>query len=98
MAARPAGADEFARALNPVLSGLERAQHTNAYWVGALEEWSRRPERIEQVRSQLSDYRSMTPEEVRKDVAAYVTDAPDWSMLVLPARAAESGSGSGAHR
>ncbi len=84
MAARPAGADEFARAINPVLSGLERVQHTNAYWVGALAEWSRRPERIEQTRTQLSDYRSMTPEEVRKDVAAYVTRAPDWSMLVLP--------------
>ncbi|HEX4738973.1 MAG TPA: insulinase family protein [Allosphingosinicella sp.] len=84
MAAKPVGDDEFARALNPVLSGLERAQHTNSYWVGALQEWSRRPERIEQVRTQLSDYRSMTPEEVRKDVAAYVTDAPDWSMLVLP--------------
>lgn len=85
MAAKPASSDEFARAINPVLSGLERAQHTNAYWVAALEEWSRRPERIEQVRTQLSDYRSMTAEEVRKDVAAYVTKAPDWSMLVLPA-------------
>jgi zinc protease len=86
IAAKPVGADEFARALNPVLSGLERAQHTNGYWLGALQEWSRRPERLEQVRTQLSDYRSMTPEEVRKDVAAYVADAPDWSMLVLPAR------------
>jgi zinc protease len=91
MAAKPAGADEFARALNPVLSGLERAQHTNGYWLGALQEWSRRPERLDQVRTQLSDYRSMTAEEVRKDVAAYVTDAPDWSMVVLPA-----GAGAGA--
>ncbi|HEX5181942.1 MAG TPA: insulinase family protein [Allosphingosinicella sp.] len=88
MARRPAGADEFARALNPVLSGLERAQHTNAYWLGALQEWSRRPERIEQTRTRFSDYRSLTPEEVRRDVAAYVADAPDWSMLVLPARTA----------
>jgi zinc protease len=88
MAAKPAGPDEFARALNPVLSGLERQQHTNGYWLGALQEWSRRPERIEQVRTVLSDYRSMTPEEVRKDVAAYVADAPDWSLLVLPARPA----------
>ncbi|HEY1606862.1 MAG TPA: insulinase family protein [Allosphingosinicella sp.] len=88
MAKKPAGADEFARALNPVLSALERAQHSNAYWVGALQEWSRRPERIEQTRTRFSDYRSLTPEEVRKDVAAYVADAPDWSMLVLPARAA----------
>jgi zinc protease len=98
MAAKPAGADEFARALNPVLSGLERQQRTNGYWLGALQEWSRRPERIDQVRTLDSDYRSMTPEEVRRDVAAYVADAPDWSMLVLPARAPGSASGSGSRR
>lgn len=97
MGAKPVGADEFARAVNPVLSGLERAQHTNAYWLGALQEWSRRPERIDQVRTQLSDYRSMTPEEVRKDVAAYVTHAPDWSMLVLPDRAGAAAAAAAGH-
>jgi zinc protease len=88
MAAKPATPDEFARAINPVLTGLERRQRTNSYWLGAMQEWSRRPERIEQVRNVVSDYRSMTAEEVRRDVAAYVTDAPDWAMLVLPARTA----------
>ncbi|MDB5690997.1 MAG: insulinase family protein, partial [Alphaproteobacteria bacterium] len=88
MAAKPVTPDEFARAINPVLTGLERARRTNGYWLGAMQEWSRRPERIEQVRNLVSDYKSMTAEEVRKDVAAFVTDAPDWSMLVLPARAA----------
>jgi zinc protease len=98
MAAKPVGADEFARAINPVLSGLERQQRTNGYWLGELQEWSRRPERIEQARTVLSDYRTMTPEEVRKDMAAYVADAPDWSLLVLPARGGTNGSGSGAQR
>jgi zinc protease len=100
MAAKPVAADEFARALNPVLSGLERQQRTNGYWLGALQEWSRRPERIEQLRTQLSDYRTMTPEEVRKDVAAYVADAADWSILVLPARTAGNpvAAGSGTAR
>ena len=41
LAARPAGADEFARALNPVISGIERRLATNAYWVDALENWHR---------------------------------------------------------
>jgi hypothetical protein len=40
----------------------------------------------------------MTAEEVRKDVAAYVADAPDWSLLVLPARAAGAANASGAPR
>jgi zinc protease len=88
MAAKPVTPDEFARAINPVLTGLERRLRTNSYWLGAMQEWSRRPERIEQVRTVVADYKSMTAEEVRRDVAAYVTDAPDWSMLILPARTA----------
>ena len=96
LAAKPVADDEFLRAINPVLSGLERRQRTNGYWLGALQEWSRRPERIEQVRSVAFDYRSLTAEEVRKDVAAYVADAPDWSLLVLPARTAGAANGSGA--
>ena len=37
LAAKPAAADEFARAINPVLTGLERRQRTNAYWLGAMQ-------------------------------------------------------------
>jgi zinc protease len=86
LAAKPAAADEWARTINPVLSGLERRLQTNGYWMNALEDWSRKPELIEQTRSLVYDYRSITPEEVRSAVAKYVTDQGDWSMLVLPAR------------
>ena len=88
LAARPAQPDEFARALNPILSGIERRLATNAYWVDALEDWDRDPRAIENVRSYLADYRALTPEDVRRAVATWVTDQGDWSMLVLPARAA----------
>jgi zinc protease len=86
LAARPAQPDEFARALNPVLSGIERRVATNAYWVDALEDWDHDPRAIENVRSYLADYRALTPEDVRRAVATWVTDQGDWSMLVLPAR------------
>lgn len=91
LAARPAAPDEFARARNPVVSGIERRLKTNAYWLGALENWSREPEQIEQTRTYASDYAQLTAEEVRAAVARYVTDAGDWSMLVLPAK--DSGGG-----
>ncbi len=39
---------------------------------------------IENVRTYLADYRALTAEDVRRAVATYVTDAGDWSMLVLP--------------
>ncbi|HYI48939.1 MAG TPA: insulinase family protein [Allosphingosinicella sp.] len=88
LAARPALPDEFARALNPVLSGIERRIATNAYWLDALEDWTGDPRAIENVRTYLADYRALTPEDVRRAVATYVADAPDWSMLVLPSRGA----------
>jgi zinc protease len=88
LAAHPVQPDEFARALNPVLSGIERRIATNAYWLDALENWDRDPRAIANVRSYLADYRALTPEDVRRAVATYVTDQGDWSMLVLPARGA----------
>ena len=95
MAARAPLADEFTRAQNPVISGIERRLATNGYWVGAIESWVEHPEEVEQVRSYLSDYRAMTPEDVRRAVATYVVDQGDWSMLVLPARAQAQTAGTG---
>ncbi len=86
LAARPALADEFARAQNPVITGIERRIATNGYWIEALENWESSERDIENVRTYLADYRALTPEDVRRAVAAWVTDAGDWSMLVLPAR------------
>jgi zinc protease len=88
LAAHPAAPDEFARAQNPIVAGLERRMRTNGYWVGAMEGWSVKPRLIEQVRSLLADYRSLTPEEVRQAIAKYVADEGDWSILIVPAKAA----------
>jgi zinc protease len=88
LAAHPAAPDEFARAQNPIVTGLERRIQTNGYWVGAMEGWSVKPRLIEQVRSLLADYRSLTPEEVRQAIAKYVADEGDWSILIVPAKAA----------
>jgi zinc protease len=90
LARTPASADEWQRAINPVVTGIERRLKTNAYWAGAMEDWSREPRLIEHARTYLADYRSLTPEEVRSAVAKWVTDEGDWSILVLPAKTANS--------
>ena len=84
MAARPAAADEFQRAQNPVITGIERRLATNGYWLEAIENWVHAPKDVENVRNYLADYRSLTPEDVRRAVATYVLDQGDWSMVVLP--------------
>jgi zinc protease len=88
LAANPAAADEFARAQNPVVSGIERRLATNAYWIEAIENWVETPAEIDNVRAYLTTYRDMTAEDVRRAVATYVAEQGDWSMLVLPERAA----------
>ncbi len=88
MAAHPAGPDEFTRTRNPIITGIERRVATNSYWIDALENWEADPREIENVRSYLADYRRLTAEDVRRTVAALVTDQGDWSMLVVPARGA----------
>ncbi|HTU10856.1 MAG TPA: insulinase family protein [Allosphingosinicella sp.] len=93
LAANPVQADEFARALNPVVSGIERRVATNGYWLDALEDWDHDPRAIQNVRNYLADYRALTPEDVRRAVASYVTDQGDWSMLVLPARSQPASGG-----
>jgi hypothetical protein len=50
--------------------------------------WARRPEMIEQTRSHLSGYKALTPEAVRAAMTAFVADAGDWSMIVLPEKKA----------
>jgi zinc protease len=88
LGAKAPGADEFERAINPVLSGLDRRLKTNGYWMAAMENWSRNPVFIEQTRTLVPHYRTMTAEEVRSAVARWVRDEGDWSMLVLPAKTA----------
>lgn len=88
LAARPVAADEFARAQNPVLSGIERRLMTNGYWLDVIEDFVARPRMIGEVRAYRSDYAGLTPEDVRSAVARYVAEDGDWSMVVLPERAA----------
>jgi zinc protease len=92
LAAKPAEPDEFTRAINPVITGIERRLMTNAYWLSALEKWTTEPELIEQTRRYLADYKQMTAEDVRRAVARHVADAGDWSMLVVPSKAKAGGN------
>ena len=91
----PAAPDEFQRAQNPVITGIERRLATNGYWLEAIENWVHSPQDIENVRHYLADYRALTPERVRRAVANYVLDQGDWSLVVLPARSQVASEQSG---
>src|SRR3546814_11902190 len=65
MAAKPAATDEFARAQNPITSGIERRLRTNAYWLNAMEDWIEHSELIDQTRTFLTVYAHLPPEDLR---------------------------------
>lgn len=88
LATGPVSADEWQRGINPVITGIERRIKTNAYWAGTMEGWSSEPWLIDYTRTYLSDYRSLTPAEVRAAMKKWVADEGDWSILVLPAKTA----------
>lgn len=92
LAARPADADEFERAKNPVTSGIERQLKTNGYWLSALQDWPTDPTAIANARSFAADYQGLTAEDVRAAVAAHVAEEGAWSMLVLPAKVGGGGN------
>jgi zinc protease len=73
-----------------VVTGIERRLKTNGYWAGTMADWSREPYLIEHTRTYLADYKTLTPEDVRRAVAKWVADEGDWSILVLPAKTANS--------
>jgi zinc protease len=91
LASKPALPDEFERALNPVVSGIERRLKSNGYWLSTVEGWARDPSLIENTRSFISDYKSLTPALVQAAVARHVTESGDWSFVVLPAKAKNGG-------
>jgi zinc protease len=89
LARTPVSADEWQRAITPVVTGIERRLKTNGYWAGTMEDWSRQPYLIEHTRTYLADYKALTPEDVRSAMAKWVMDEGDWSILVLPAKTAD---------
>jgi zinc protease len=90
LAATPASADEWQRAINPVVTGIERRVRTNAYWAGTMEGWSSEPWLIDYARTYLADYKSLTPGEVQQATKKWIADEGDWSILVLPAKTSPS--------
>jgi zinc protease len=84
----PAGADEFARALNPTVAKLQQAQQTNDYWLSTLGAVQSEPRYAELARAALPNLQAVTPADVQRAAQAWLADAPRWLLLVAPAGSA----------
>ncbi|MBA3812702.1 MAG: hypothetical protein H0X27_13865 [Caulobacteraceae bacterium] len=75
-------ADELARARNPRLAGIRKAQLTNEYWLGRLAGSIADPRRLSLIRTTLPDYQALTVDDVQAAARTWFTDAKAWRLVV----------------
>jgi zinc protease len=77
--------DELARARNPRLAAIRKAQLTNEYWLVRLEGIIGDPRRLEIIRTTLPDYEKVTVGDVQAAARAWFVDAKAWKLVVKAA-------------
>jgi zinc protease len=78
----PPTADELARALNPRLERIIKAQQTNGYWVGRLAGSILDPKRLTLIRTTLPDYRKVSAKDVQRAAKAYLSPRTEWRLVI----------------
>jgi len=84
LAANGPSADEFERARKPELDALEKAAETNGYWAGYLSDAQADERKLTLLRNAKPQLEHVTPADVQRVAAKYLTDAKAWKMVVLP--------------
>ena len=86
LAANPVPADELQRAVEPIRQLILRASSGNTFWMDQLEGATRDPQKIQRLRSLLSDYTNVTPAEIQALAAQYLKPGQGFVLKVLPAK------------
>ena len=81
-------ADELARAKNPRIAGLRKAQLTNEYWIADLSGSLAQPRRLDLIRTTFPDYEKVTTTDIQSAAKAWLTDDRTWKLVVQAGAAA----------
>lgn len=76
--------DELLRARQPILERLEESQETNRWWLGAIARSQTDPRRLEDIRTMMEDYRSITDEEIEALAREYLQPGRAFRVTILP--------------
>ena len=90
---KPVSEDELRRVVEPLRQLIARATTSNGFWMSQLEGASYNPEKYRILRTLMSDYTVITPEEVQALANKYLIDETRWKLVVLPK--GQQGSSSG---
>lgn len=83
----PITADELERARRPVVEALQRSRNGNAYWLSNLSGVQTEASRLPAIRSVISDFERVTPEDLQAAARQYLTPERSWRTRVVPAAA-----------
>ncbi|VAW02037.1 Peptidase, M16 family [hydrothermal vent metagenome] len=81
---KPIDADELKRVVEPLRQLISRASSGNSFWMSQMEGASFNPQKFTVLRTLLSDYTVITPEEVQALAKRYLVDSRKWKLVVLP--------------
>lgn len=84
LAARPPGADEMERVIEPLRQQVTRAATGSAFFMRQLEGATSDPARIAAVRTLLSDFTQTTPERMQALAARYLVPEKAWCLSIVP--------------
>lgn len=82
MAGHGVSADELARARNPRVAGIAKAQDTNEYWALRLAGSIADPRRLEIIRSTLPDYARVTPADIQAAATRWFRPETAWRLVI----------------
>ncbi|MEP3227390.1 MAG: insulinase family protein [Parasphingorhabdus sp.] len=81
---KPVSPDELKRIVEPLRQLISRASSGNSFWMSQLEGASFDPKKFTVLRTLLTDYTVITPEQVQKLAQKYLKDSTKWKLVVLP--------------
>jgi zinc protease len=81
---RPVAADEMQRARLPLIEGLQRARHGNAWWLDGLEDIQTNSQVAATIENQLADYNSLTPADLQRAARRFLLPGRAWKLVIVP--------------
>ncbi len=84
--ANPPTADEMERAKKPRLERLEKARHTNEYWLSELSGAQEEPRKLDAIRALIPGTERVSAADVQAAAKTYLADDRAWKLVVRPAQ------------
>ncbi|MDE0879269.1 MAG: insulinase family protein [Sphingomonas bacterium] len=89
LAAKPITEDELTRVKGPLIQQIQRAGSSSLFWMQQMSGGTYDSGRIEALRRIGRDYGEVTPAILQQTAATYLVPGRDWTMMVLPEKAAK---------